>query len=212
MYFISRNLVHGTAYMQDILVPRRKRFMDYSEYLSHRAVDVADKHPIILNESTNLAEAARIMRKEQISSILVGQDSQHVIGIVTERDILYRVLAESKVPFKTTLKEIMSQPLITVEEATTVKDAIVLMRKNAIRRVPVLKQGSVIGILTLKSIVGNNHKENVELAEVELPAAVKSKVMCPYCQSKFSEKEELSKHIDRLHLGSGLLEGDLRKW
>jgi len=86
------------------------------------------------------------------------------------------------------------------------------MRKNAIRRVPVLKQGRVTGLLTLKSIVGNNHKENIELAEVELHTTVESKVMCPYCQSQFSNKEELSKHIDRLHLGSGLLEGDLRQW
>lgn len=184
----------------------------YSEYLSHRSVDVADKNPIILNESTNLAEAARLMRKEQVSSILVGQDSQHVIGIVTERDILYRVVAESRGPFKTTLKEIMSSPLVTVDEATPVKDAVALMRRNAIRRVPVIKGGKVVGILTLKSIIGNNRNESVDLAEVELPATVDNKVMCPYCQSRFADKEELSKHIDRLHLGSGLLEGDVRKW
>src|SRR5215218_3413314 len=186
--------------------------MMYSEYLSHKAVDVADKNPVILDESTNLAEAARLMRKEQVSSILVGRDSQHVIGIVTERDILYRVVAESRGPFKTTLKEIMSSPLKTVDEATSVKDAIALMRKNAIRRVPVLKQGQVVGVMTLKSIIGNNHNDSVELVELELPSTVETKVMCPYCQSRFSNKEELSKHIDRLHLGSGLLEGDLRRW
>lgn len=188
-------------------------YMMYSEYLSHKAVDVADKNPVILDESTNLAEAAKLMRKKQISSVLVGQDSQHVIGLVTERDILYRVVAESRSPFKTTLKEIMSSPLVTVDEATLVKDAIAVMRRNAIRRVPVLKEGQVVvGILTLKSIIGNNHKESVQLAEVGLPETVESKVMCPYCQSRFSNKEELSNHIDRLHLGSGLLEGDLRKW
>ena len=186
--------------------------MMYSERLSHKAIDLADKNPVILDESTTLADAARLMRKEQMSSILVGQDNQHVIGIVTEIDILYRVIAEGRVPSKTILKEIMSSPLITVEEKTTVKDAIAIMRKNAIRRVPILKQGLVTGLLTLKSIVGNNHKENIELAEVELPATVDSKAMCPYCQSQFSNKEELSKHIDRLHLGSGLLEGDLRQW
>lgn len=184
----------------------------YSEDLSHRAVEVADKNPIILDESTNLAEAARLMRKEQGSSILVGRDSQHVIGIVTERDILYRVVAESRGPFKTTLKEIMSSPLVTVDEAISVKDAITLMRSNAIRRVPVTKEGRVIGMLALKSIVGNHHNESVELAEVEAPGTVEVKVMCPYCQSRFSNKEELSKHIDRLHLGSGLLEGDVRRW
>jgi signal-transduction protein with cAMP-binding, CBS, and nucleotidyltransferase domain len=107
----------------------------------------------------------------------------------------------------------MSSPLVTVDEATLVKDAIALMRKNAIRRVPVLKQGQVVvGILTLKSIIGNNYNESVELAELELPATVESEVMCPYCQSRFSNKGELSRHIDRLHLGSGLLEGDLRQW
>ena len=57
----------------------------------------------------------------------MGQDSQHVIGLVTERDILYRVVAESRSPFKTTLKEIMSSPLVTVDEATLVKDAIAVM-------------------------------------------------------------------------------------
>jgi uncharacterized C2H2 Zn-finger protein len=40
----------------------------------------------------------------------------------------------------------------------------------------------------------------------------KSELECPYCESKFSTKEELSKHIDRIHTGSGLLEGDKRKW
>jgi signal-transduction protein with cAMP-binding, CBS, and nucleotidyltransferase domain len=152
------------------------------------------------------------MRKEQVSSILVGRDSQHVIGIVTERDILYRVVAESRGPFKTTLKEIMSSPLVTVDEATPVGDAIVVMRRNDIRIVPVIKKGEVIGILTLKSVIGNNRNESVKLAEVKLPGIVDSKVMCPYCQSRFTKKEELSKHIDRLHLGSGLLEGDLRQW
>ena len=66
--------------------------------------------------------------------------------------------------------------------------------------------------MTLKSIIGNNRNESVELAEVELPDTVENKtVMCPYCQSRFADKEELSNHIDRLHLGSGLLEGDLRQ-
>ena len=119
----------------------------------------------------------------------MGQDSQHVIGIVTERDILYRVVAESRSPFKTTLREIMSSPLVIVDEARPVKDAVALMRRNAIRRVPVLKEGEIVGILTLKSIMGNNRNESVDLVEVELPATVDNKVMCPYCQSRFADKE-----------------------
>ena len=98
--------------------------LSYSDYLSQKASDIADKSPIVLDESTTVAEAARIMKKEGASSIMVGQDSQHVIGIVTEKDILYQVVAENRGPFKTTLKEIMSSPLITIDEAAPVKDAI----------------------------------------------------------------------------------------
>jgi signal-transduction protein with cAMP-binding, CBS, and nucleotidyltransferase domain len=90
--------------------------MVYSEHLSRKTIDVAGKNQVILDESTNLAEAAKLMKKKQISSVLVGQDRQHVIGIVTERDILYRVVSESRSPFKTTLKEITSSPLVTVEK------------------------------------------------------------------------------------------------
>ena len=104
----------------------------HADYSSRKAADVADKNPVMLDESTNLAESARLMREKQISSVLVGRDSHHVVGIVTEKDILYRVIAESRLPFKTTLMEIMSSPLITVDEATSVKDAIAVMRKNAI--------------------------------------------------------------------------------
>jgi signal-transduction protein with cAMP-binding, CBS, and nucleotidyltransferase domain len=179
--------------------------------LSHLEVDTS---PIVLDESTTVAEAARIMKKEGASTVLVGLDSQHVIGIVTEKDILYRVVAENRGPFKTPLKAIMSSPLITIDEAAPVKDAIVLMRRNAIIRVPVTKEGEIIGILTLKSIIGSDSEKSAQLAEIELPttATIEIKAMCPYCQSRFPNKHELSKHIDRLHVGSGLLEGDLRQW
>lgn len=159
--------------------------MLHANYSSQKPADVAGKNTVMLDESTNLSEAAKLMREKQISSVLVSRNSQHVIGIVTERDILYRMIAEIRFPFNTTLKEIMSSPLITVDEATTVKDAIALMRKNAIRRVPIINQGRAVGMLTLRGIMGNNHNDNVELAEVELPAALESKVMYPYCSLPF---------------------------
>jgi len=54
----------------------------------------------------------------------------------------------------------------------------------------------------------NSKKENGEATA----AAAAATVSCPYCQSKFKDNAELSKHIDRLHIGSGLLEGDKRQW
>ena len=140
-------------------------------------------------------------------------------------DILYRVVAENKNPFKTTLKEIMSSPLITIDEESIIANAISLMRSKHIRRLAVKKKSSnqqasndaISGVITLMSIVGNNPNETINFPEVELPSssaipARKIMIICPYCQSKFEDKDQLSKHIDRIHLGSGLLEGDLRKW
>jgi signal-transduction protein with cAMP-binding, CBS, and nucleotidyltransferase domain len=160
------------------------------------------------------------MRDKDVLSILVaaGKNSNEPIGIVTERDILYRVVAENKGPFKVTLKDIMSSPLIMIAEEESVRDAILLMRSKHIRRLVVKKAGdnNIAGILTLMSIVGNVPSDKVDLAEVELPTNLiereATKIICPYCQSQFKDKAEMSKHIDRIHIGSGLLEGDRRQW
>jgi len=184
----------------------------YHEYADKKAVDVAETDVFVLNESVNIADAARAMREKAVSSVLVSRaiDTQPV-GIVTERDVLYRVVAEHKGPFKTILRDVMSSPLVTIDESAPVKDAVVLMRKNGFRRVPVTKEGKIVGMLTLQSIIGDSHEKRIELIDVELPVAI-SKVACPYCQSKFENKQDLSKHIDRMHLGTGLLEGDMRQW
>jgi signal-transduction protein with cAMP-binding, CBS, and nucleotidyltransferase domain len=184
----------------------------YQEFADKKAGDIAERDVLVMDESTCVADAARAMRQKGVSSVLVSRSaSTEAVGIITERDILYRLVAEHRSPFKTVLKEIMSSPLIVIDESVPVKDAIVLMRKNGIRRMPVTKEGKIVGMLTLKSIVGDSQKKSIELIDVELPAAI-SKVACPYCGSKFENKEDLSKHIDRLHLGSGLLEGDMRQW
>jgi CBS domain-containing protein len=176
-------------------------------------MDLAERNIVALDESTYVAEAAKIMRKKGILSVLVSSGNKSYVGIVTEKDILYRVVAENKGPFKTVLRDIMSTPLITIDGDARIREAIELMRTKFIRRLPVTKDGKVLGLLTLRSIIGNSLDQSVDLVEVELPTNSDSpNLTCPYCQSRFRDKEELSMHIDRLHLGSGLLEGDLRQW
>ncbi|HEY7570216.1 MAG TPA: CBS domain-containing protein [Nitrososphaeraceae archaeon] len=209
---------------------------------------VVEKVITTLDEDTIIIEAVKIMRDKGISSVYVTKSKKgyekgeepdiYPIGIVTERDILYRVVAENKGPYKVTIGEIMSSPIVAVDEGILIKDAISLMRRNHIRRLLVtgtkknsdgiismqdekskqsIKTISPIGSVTLMSIVGNMPEESLELAEVESPNLVSNteqivKIVCPYCESKFDNKTDLSKHIDRIHLGSGLLEGDVRKW
>ena len=179
---------------------------------SGKSIDFAERTFVILDESTSVSEAAKQMRKIGVMSVLVSREN-NCVGIVTEKDILYRVVAENRGPFKTLLKNVMSSPLITIEAQSSVKDAIKLMRSKYFRRLPLTEAGRVVGLLTLRSIMGNSVDESLDLAEVELPQTnVAPGTTCPYCESKFASKEDMSKHIDSLHLGSGLLEGDLRQW
>ena len=209
----------------------------YSTSRDQRIGDLVDKDIMTIDESALISDSVRIMKNKGLSSIFVTRSSNKnagtqnfPIGIVTERDILYRVIAENKSPYKTMVKEVMSSPVISIDEGATVRDTITLMREKNIRRLIISRQTKThddekgergdsfpIGIVTLMSIVGNVPAESLVLAEIESPSPGKTvetvvNITCPYCESKFQDKTELSKHIDRIHVGSGLLEGDTRRW
>jgi signal-transduction protein with cAMP-binding, CBS, and nucleotidyltransferase domain len=208
----------------------------YSTARDQRIGDLVDKDITTIDESALISDSVRIMKNKGLSSIFVkhsGNENARVsnfpIGIVTERDILYRVIAENKSPYKTIVKEVMSSPVISIDEGATVRDTITLMREKNIRRLIVSAQAkshadtaenniiTSIGVVTLMSIIGNVPAEGLALAEIESPSPGKTiqtvvTITCPYCESKFQNKSELSSHIDRIHVGSGLLEGDTRRW
>ena len=176
--------------------------------------NVMDHNVVILDDSASINEVARTMEENGVTSILVrDSESGAVSGIVTERDIIYRAVAKSLGMYKAKIKKIMTTPVITVDKQTSCIEAIKIMREKSLRRLPVLEQGKIIGVVTLMSLAGNVPERNIDLVELEKPQTSETPILtCPYCESKFSDKSELSKHIDRIHLGSGLLEGDLRKW
>lgn len=179
--------------------------------LEREVGELANPEMLVMDESTTVAQAAKAMKKKDSSSVFVSRaGTKEPIGIITERDILYRVVAESLGPFKTTLKEVMSAPLITIDYSATVLDAVLLMRKEGIRRLPVKRNGQIVGLVTLLSVTGNIPSKSVEAGQVETIHS-HGGLICPYCGSGFESKQDLSKHVDRLHIGSGLLEGDLRQ-
>lgn len=183
-------------------------------YLKTPVSETMDKSVIILDDAVCINEAARVMEANSVSSILIrNSKTGQVTGIVTERDILYRAVAKSLGTFKVNIGKIMSTPLVTVNKEIQCIEAVKIMRGKGLRRLPVVEKGNIVGIVTLMSLVGNLPLRSIELVELEMPQNSKSTMLsCPYCESKFAEKGELSRHIDRIHLGSGLLEGDLRKW
>ncbi|HYA83998.1 MAG TPA: CBS domain-containing protein [Candidatus Bathyarchaeia archaeon] len=179
----------------------------YRVPLSEKIGDLADKHFVTLEEDTLVGVAARIMRDNDLSCVLVSRKkSNDPIGIVTERDMLYRVLAENKGPYKVDLGSIMSSPLITINSNFSASDAISVMRSKNIRRLAVqqMKGGQITGIVTLMSVVGNIPSQSIELAELQLPedlvAGGRGIISCPYCNSTFECKNDITRHIDECHI------------
>jgi CBS domain-containing protein len=126
---------------------------------SSKVIDFADKDFVSLDENTLVAEAARIMYERDVCSVIVTHnDSEKLrrsVGIITARDFLHRVVAQSKGPFKLTLKDIMSIPLIAINKDALTNDAIMLMKDKNITRLPVInEEASVLGIVSLRTLIG----------------------------------------------------------
>jgi len=171
-----------------------------SEYMSSLFARVSD--------TDSVAEAARTMRKADTTEAMVVSDSVPQ-GIVTERDILYKVVAAGSNPTAVKVRDIMSSPVHTVDEASSVGDAIAKMSKLGIRRLGVTKNGRLVGIITQKAMITGKADQNIPLPELAHP----DRFTCPYCNAVLKSKEELSKHIDRDHMGGpGLLQGNNSKW
>ncbi len=155
---------------------------------------------IVLEESSRVEDAVRAMRENGYGSIVVTRDGKPV-GMLTERDVLYRVVAEGKDPKNTRIGEVMTTPLVTVTPDTKVSEAIAMMSKKGIRRLVVMSGEKIMGIISLITLVGDSTRRAVLLPEIEM----EEKVKCPYCGAVFGTVGELSRHIDRVHIGFGLL-------
>lgn len=118
--------------------------MKISEIMTKAAVvDAADD---------TLADAAKKMRAAQTGSLLV-MDGTHLMGIVTERDVL-RCVAEGRDPASAPLKEIMTTDVITIHPQTSLKEAAALMADKWIRHLPVVEGETVVGIISQRDLTG----------------------------------------------------------
>lgn len=163
-----------------------------------------DHHMTTIDARVKVTDAAKAMLESKVESVLIFDDSQ-ITGILTIKDIFSDVVAKGKNPREVTVGEIAQKPLIKIHKDSKVKEAIALMDSRDIRRLIVTDGQKPIGIISRKVVVGNLGKLSLLLPELEIPKGIR----CPYCSSVFSEKNELSKHIDDIHLGKGLFEGNL---
>ena len=116
-----------------------------------KAENVMTTEVAVMNKSASVKKAAEVMAQEDVSAIIVTVEGK-AIGIVTERDILRRIVAEDKNAMKTKLKEIMSSPLVTIEPSTDLEEAARLMFEKRMKNLPVVHENRLIGLINLQDI------------------------------------------------------------
>ena len=114
--------------------------------------DIMSSPVITIDVVASVKEATRSMIDNKIGSILVTKQGKP-LGIVTERDLIERIVEPSRDPSKTKIKEIMSAPLITISKETGILVAMRKMREYEISRLVVMDDDTLLGILSEKDIV-----------------------------------------------------------
>lgn len=120
--------------------------------------------PVAIRPGQPVTEAARIMRDHGIGNVLVVDDGR-LTGMITDRDIVVRTLAAGRDPATTQAGEICSRDLATVRPDEDADAAVARMRERAVRRVPVVSEGSPIGILSIGDMAVE-HDSRSALADV----------------------------------------------
>ena len=112
--------------------------------------DIMTANPVTLSENASCVEAAKAMHKGKIGAILVSRDADgELCGIVTDRDIVVRVVAKGNDPKSTTIGEVCTATLTTLAPNESADEAVRRMEKKAVRRVPVVDHGKAVGIVSL---------------------------------------------------------------
>jgi len=114
--------------------------------------DIMSRNVRVVRPDTSVQEVVATMNKFNIGSIIVVQ-SERPVGIITERDILKRQVEPCLAPETLTARHIMSSPIITIDENASIEEAAVLMTKKRAKRLPVMSDGKLVGIITYTDIV-----------------------------------------------------------
>lgn len=129
-----------------------------------RVSDVMVKNPVKIEVLTPINDVAKMMRDKKISSVILVKNDRP-IGIITERDLVWRVLAAGKNPGSLNAFDVCSKPVVAISEHTNVEDAIDLMRDKGIRRLVVVdERDKIIGILTTDDLGYNLRSMSEDLA------------------------------------------------
>jgi CBS domain-containing protein len=127
--------------------------------------DAMTEAPHSIGASASVVEAARLMREQHIGSLPITDDEQ-LVGMITDRDITTRVVAEAADPTTTSVGDVCSRDPISVEPDSDLEAALELMARHQVRRLPVVENGRLVGIVAQADIaLGEDQTKTGKLVE-----------------------------------------------
>jgi CBS domain-containing protein len=126
--------------------------------------DVMTKDPVTVPPTATLAQAAQAMSARDIGDVLVVENGK-IRSVLTDRDIVVRAVAQGRDPTQTPVSEAASTASVTVSPDEPVEKAVHLMREHKVRRLPVVDQDRVVGVVSLGDLAANRDPDSV-LADI----------------------------------------------
>jgi len=160
-----------------------------------QVVDAMTINIVSVSQDTTLTECAKIMKDARVGAVIVKKDGDSV-GILTEKDMVRKVIAQGVDVNIEKVKDFMESKLITIEPGADIYDALIKMRDNNIRHLPVFGNGGMVGFLTIKDILKIEPQlfdiivEKYELREESrkpINRVIQTEGICQTC-GKYSEK------------------------
>ena len=154
----------------------------------YKVYDCMTTKPISLSSDVSLEECAKVMAKNHVGALVI-KDNHQSKGLITEQDIVRNVIAKGINPLTKNVKDFMETKLVTISPNDDIYDALIKMRDLNIRHLPVVEDGKMVGLLTLKDIL----KIEPQLFELLV--------------EKFELKEETRKPINRIISNEAICQG-----
>ena len=160
-----------------------------------QVADAMTREPVCIGPNESLYEAVKLMKASKVNSLVV-RDSNRLLGIVTDGDFVRHIILSKLDPEKVPVKQIMSTNLVTIEPEDDITDAMQLLAEENLRHLPVVKDGKLKGLLTVKDALKLNPSllelfiENVKIRESERKlglireAADRIEGICEICGKK----------------------------
>lgn len=130
---------------------------------------VVKRKAVLVRPDDTIHKVARILARNKVGSAVVVDENEEIVGIITDRDILDKVVARGKDPKKVLVKDVMTKKPVTIEDDYTIQDAIDRMMDKGIRRLLVTRLGKPIGFVTaadlLAALNSMNSEEEEEVGE-----------------------------------------------